>query len=235
MAAHNGRLPHNDETGIVLSATFLSKLLPEIDDLAELKLSIFALSALQQKEGDYRYLRFDEFVADENLMRGLEAADKSISAHETLARALDKAIDRGTLLVAEAAIGEKITRFFTLNDEHGRTLHQQIQSGAWRPSVDDEIEVLPPRPSIYGLYEENLGVLTPMIVESIKDAEATYPRDWIEDAMRLAVERNARNWRYIKKILESWQQEGRSRETGGGHHRRPRQYTTGKWKDIVKS
>ena len=220
MATHSGRLLHNDETGIALPAAFFSGLLPEIDDLAELKLTIFGLSALQQKEGDYRYLRFDEFVADENLMRGLAAADESIPVHEALARALKKAIDRGTLLVAKAAIGERTTRFYTLNDEHGRTLHQQIQSGAWRPSVDDEIEVLPPRPSIYALYEANIGVLTPMIVESIKDEETTYPRDWIEDAMRLAVESNARNWRYISKILERWQKEGRSREKRGRRNRR---------------
>ena len=73
------------------------------------------------------------------------------------------------------------------------------------------------------------------IVESLREAEASYPRAWIEDAMRYAVERNARNWRYVKKVLEGWQQEGRSLETNERDHGRHRKYPTGKWKDYIKS
>lgn len=218
MAARNGKNLIGEQQPVALPASFFSDILPVIDDLAELKVMIFAQAALQQKEGDYRFLRFDEFAADLPLMQGLAVIDDSVPAREILTIALEKAIARGTLLMAKANVKGESRRYYTGADDAGRALQQRIQAGHWRPAADGEIELLPPRPSIYGLYEDNIGVLTPMIVDSLKDAEATYPQGWIEEAMRLAVEGNKRNWRYVKAILERWQQEGRWREKTG---RRP--------------
>ena len=133
-------------------------------------------------------------------------------------------MNRGTLLLAELAIHGETRRCYVVADESGRALHQRMQAGEWRPSADGEIELLPPRPSIYGLYEDNIGVLTPMIVDSLKDAEATFPLDWIEEAMRLAVEGNKRSWRYVRAILERWRQEGRGSEKRGRPLRRRKPY-----------
>lgn len=220
MASINGRRFVGSKQPVALPASFFSDFLPVIDDMAELKVTIFAQAALQQKEGDYRFLRFDEFADDEPLMRGLAVIDDSVSVRELLTTALEKAVARGTLLMAQIDMGGGARRFYTGADEAGRALQQRIQDGNWRPGIDGEIELLPPRPSIYGLYEDNIGVLTPMIVDSLKDAEASYPREWIEEAMRLAVEGNKRNWRYVKAILERWQQEGRWGEKTGRHPRR---------------
>ncbi len=215
MVVSKGNLFVHDKEPVSLPAYLFSELLPLIDDLAELKVTIFSLAALQQKDGDYRFLRVDEFIAAEQLMRGLAVLDESMTALEMLNGALAKAIARGTLLMAKVRLNGVSERVYTLADENGRALRQRIQAGEWRPSADGEIELLPARPSIYALYEENIGVMTPMIVDSLRDAEATYPRDWIEDALRLAVEGNKRNWRYIRAILERWQQEGRRGEKFG--------------------
>ena len=220
MASISGRTYVSDKQPVALPASFFSDLLPVIDDLAELKVTIFAQAALQQKEGDYRLLSIDEFAADKSLMRGLAVIDDSVPANKLLKSALEKAVARVTLLMAEIEIGGEARRYYTGADDVGRALQQRIQDGHWRPAADGEIELLPPRPSIYGLYEDNVGVLTPMIVDSLKDAEATYPPGWIEEAMRLAVEGNKRNWRYIKAILERWQQEGRWGEKSGRRLRR---------------
>ncbi|MCY4063582.1 MAG: DnaD domain protein [Chloroflexi bacterium] len=215
MAAKNGKnLVHGMEP-VALPAHFFSQLLPAIDDLAELKLTIFCLAALQQKEGDYRFLRFDEFLADDQLMRGLAIIDESLTAREALQRGLDKMLARGTLLASEVNVRGEMTRYYTSADSAGRALQQRILAGEWRPSADREIELLPARPSIFGLYEDNIGVLTPMIIDALKEAEKDYPPGWIEEAMRLAVEGNKRNWRYIRAILDRWQQEGRGREKPG--------------------
>lgn len=56
--------------------------------------------------------------------------------------------------------------------------------------------------NIYKLYEGNIGLLTPMICESLKDIETTYPSDWVETAFSQAVEHNKRNLAYIKAILK---------------------------------
>ena len=218
MAARNGKNFIGERQPLALPAAFFSDLLPVIDDLAELKVTIFAQAALQQKEGDYRFLRFDEFADDDSLTRGLAVITDSAPARELLAIALEKAVARGTLLLAEVELRGETRRYYTAADDSGKALRQRIQDGKWKPAAAGEIELLPPRPSIYGLYEDNIGVLTPMIVDSLKEAEATYPPGWIEEAMRLAVERNIRHWRYIRGILESWQQEGRWGEKRG---RRP--------------
>ena len=215
MASINGKIRVDDKQPVALPAYFFSDLMPVINDLAELKVTIFAQAALQQKEGDYRFLRINEFAGDMSLMSGLAIIDDAATANESLAAALEKAVERGTLLVAEIELDGEARRYYTAADDDGSALQRRIQDGEWKPSADGEIELLPLRPSVYGLYEDNIGVLTPMIVDSLKDAEATYPPGWIEDAIRLAVERNVRHWRYISGILERWEQEGRWGENVG--------------------
>jgi DnaD/phage-associated family protein len=61
----------------------------------------------------------------------------------------------------------------------------------------------------FTIYENNIGPMTPIIAEKIKLAEKDYPAAWILEAIKIAVERNKRNWRYIEGILNSWQTEGK--------------------------
>ena len=220
---------------VALPAQLFESLLLEIDDLSELKLTLFSLSAIQQKEGNYRYLRYDELLANKRLMASLQTADDSRRASEALDGALERAVRRGTLLEAIIHRQGMQRRVYLLNDADGRTTHGQLVAGEWIPAGEDEIEILPPRPTLYGLYEENIGLLTPMIVDAIREAEAEFPNDWIEDAMRYAVERNARNWRYIRKVLDSWRHEGRRSEKAGQDLERHKQYTAGEWKDFIES
>ena len=42
----------------------------------------------------------------------------------------------------------------------------------------------PERPNIFKLYEENIGPLTPLIADALKDAEETYPPEWVAEAHR---------------------------------------------------
>ncbi|MEP6776599.1 MAG: DnaD domain protein, partial [Chloroflexota bacterium] len=65
------------------------------------------------------------------------------------------------------------------------------------------------RPNVYTLYEQNIGLLTPIVAEKLQDAEGHYPVEWINAAFEEAVLNNKRNWRYIERILERWTVEGR--------------------------
>jgi DnaD/phage-associated family protein len=62
------------------------------------------------------------------------------------------------------------------------------------------------------MYEENIGPITPLMADVLKQDELTYPDVWISDAIEIAVTRNARNWKYIQAILNRWQSEGRGHE-----------------------
>ena len=66
------------------------------------------------------------------------------------------------------------------------------------------------RPDIFKLYEQNIGLITPLISEQLKSAEAEFPSEWIADAIKIAVENNVRRWSYISRILVSWQERGRN-------------------------
>ena len=68
------------------------------------------------------------------------------------------------------------------------------------------------RTSVFRLYEENVGLVTPLIAEQLAEAERQYPGEWIEDAFRLAVAYNRRSWRYVERILQRWATEGKDDE-----------------------
>ena len=63
-----------------------------------------------------------------------------------------------------------------------------------------------------------------MIAETLRDAEQTYPADWLEDAIRIAVENNVRRWRYVDAILRSWKEEGRDEQDRQGTEKDRRRY-----------
>ena len=68
--------------------------------------------------------------------------------------------------------------------------------------------------NIFTAYESNIGALTPMIADKLKDAEQTYPLTWILEAFVLAVENNKRNWRYCETILKRWKADGKDEGKG---------------------
>ncbi len=65
------------------------------------------------------------------------------------------------------------------------------------------------RSNVFTLYEQNIGALTPMISEELRDMAANYPAGWIEDAIRVAVKNNVRRLKYVQAVLERMRSEGR--------------------------
>ncbi len=100
-----------------------------------------------------------------------------------------------------------------LNTESGRNTLASISSGQLPVGPLPKVEPwegATERPNIFALYEDNIGMINPMIAEELQEAEQLYPNPWIEDAFREAVSLNKRSWRYIARILERWEREGRS-------------------------
>ena len=65
------------------------------------------------------------------------------------------------------------------------------------------------RPNVFILYEQNVGLLTPLIADQLRDMEKSYPPDWIDEAFTIAVAANKRSLRYIAAILKRWETEGK--------------------------
>jgi DnaD/phage-associated family protein len=214
---------------------FFRELLPLVDDLAELKAALFAFWRLDRMEGAFRYLRREDFLADRIFMGGLD------SDHEAAAAALDAALERcvgrGTLLKAAINLEGKVESFYFLNSARGRAAVEAIERGEWRPSGDPSrpVELAPERPNVFRLYEENIGPLTPMLAEQLRDAEESYPAGWIEEAVAIAVENNVRRWNYVAAILERWQKGGRDeRKDRRDTEKDRRRYVEGELSDFIE-
>ncbi|MEJ2707701.1 MAG: DnaD domain protein [Anaerolineales bacterium] len=184
---------------------FFRKLLPQIDHLGELKLSVYVFWRLDRMQGMFRYLQRNDLLADEIFMQGM--GKNSEQAEQNLDEALERAVRRGTLL--RASLDGNI--YYFLNSPKGRAGYQALQQGEWDPASEAERGryMLEEKPNIFKLYEENIGPLTPMIAETLRDTEASFPAAWIEQALQIAVENNVRNWHYVNAILDRWQREGR--------------------------
>ena len=185
-------------------------LLEQIDDVAELKCTLRVIWLLHQKRGFPRYVTIDELAADLVLVRAL--AGEAEDPGSEVRRGMALAVQRGTML--EGAIGQDGARqhVYMMNTEADRRALAELEGV--EPSVPrtpgaDGWERAAERPNIYVLYEDNIGMLSPMVSEELKEAEDLYPPAWIEDAFREAVTHNKRSWRYVAAILERWEREGR--------------------------
>ena len=59
------------------------------------------------------------------------------------------------------------------------------------------------------LYEAEIGAITPLAADAIRDALQVYPADWIPEAITIAVQNNARRWNYVEAILKNCKTAGK--------------------------
>jgi DNA replication protein len=194
---------------VPLPGTFFTELLPQIDNLWELKVTLYAFWLLDHMEGAFRYITRSDFNENNDFLSGFSLNARQASA--SLDDGLQRAVKRGTLLRVELEVEQGVEKLYFLNSPRGRAAVHAIERGEWRYTGDAQrpVDIREDVPNIYRLYEENIGALTPMIAEELKEAEDTYPAEWISDAFRIAVENNVRNWRYVSAILTRWKEKGR--------------------------
>jgi len=202
--------PSSKTRTIPVPSLFFTDLAPQIDHLGEMKVTLYCFWRLSLKEGDIRYVRRAEMLADAALMSGLSQFKHEAEA--ALDEALERATARGTLLHVEIESASGKEDLYFMNTPKGRAAVEAMTRGEWRPAPDDEtpVEVLVDRPNAFTLYEQNIGPLTPLIADELRDFEGEYPAEWIEEAIQEAVKYNKRSLKYILAILEKWRTEGKA-------------------------
>jgi DNA replication protein len=228
--------PPGKQPLIPVPAAFFSELLPQIDHLGELQVTLYAFWALARREGRFRYLQRSEMLADARLMQAL--TQPSLEPAAALQEALERAVTRGTLLHVSIELATGTEEFYFVNSAKGRAAVAAVEAGEWTPSGEPSalLDLAVERPNIYTLYEQNIGPLTPMLAERLRAAEESFPPEWIEEAIGIAVENNVRKWRYIEAILEDWEGRGRhEREDRGDSEKARRRYIQGKLADYWDS
>jgi len=278
-----------------LPETFFTAILPEIEDVSELKVTLHLFWLLYQKRGTPRCASDRELLADPLLRRALRRLGDPRPAEERLRAALELAFARGTMLRVRVRVDGEIVSWYFFNTERSRRAVARLLDGALSPEIlldlegplpnasradaddlagmadaDDadaadaadadtranveadsdaadavgaaaargtrrqtaqglgsgearplyhRLSVEVERPNIYTLYEQNIGLLLPLVAEELREAEEQYPWEWVEAAFREAVQQNKRKWSYIRAILKRWEIEGKGGEPHGAHGR----------------
>ena len=205
--------------------SLITDILPAMTDLNEMQV-VLAMLRLVLEAGDVS-APFEEstIVRDRTLRDALRVVGSGNSADYRIATGLDLAVGRGVLL-----------RFRTIEDQHERVwytiatpeaksaIDRMLQGESLPPRSlwegDSAPRIEPERPTVFRLYEQNIGLLSPIIADQLVRAMERYPREWIEDAIGEAVAYNRRNWRYIQRILQNWAATGRSEDRPGNDERR---------------
>ena len=195
---------------------FFRELLNEINDLDELKVTLYSLWRVANMEGASHPLWEADFAEE------LEAVD--------ITSGLEKCVQRGSLLrVTFETEGD----IYFINSPRGRASAEAARESGWVPSKRHSAPPLT-RPNIYKLYEENIGPLTPLLADSLKDAEEEYPAERIEEAIGLAVKANARKWSYVEAILKRWKEEGYGKKQNRQDSEKDRnRYVEGDYADFI--
>ena len=217
---------------VVLPAALLHQAVPQMDDPAELLVTLYGVAGVQRLRRFPRLLDVAALRAERPLVAALARFFPHADVDAVFRRGLEAAVSRGTLLRAAAepvptdgapARAPSYAEVLTLNSESDARALDRWRRGQLAATGQVPIgtaragSAVAPQPgpqagaeiNVYALYEATIGPITPQIADALAEAEGLYPPAWIEDAFREAAELNKRSWRYIQRILERWDDEGR--------------------------
>lgn len=202
------------EDAISLPVSFFTATMPKIRDMTELKAVLYAAYIVLGKHSDARP---DAVGVTRKELKAEIRRLSPESADEALERALASAVEHGTLMCKALDVDGVLEEVYFLGPS--------LCVGHRRTDAN-----------IFTLYEQNIGIITPMIAEELKEAERIYPPTWVEEAFKEAVKLNKRSWKYIARILERWASEGKdSGEHKGNAQEGSRdKYIRGKYGHLVK-
>ena len=214
---------------------FFAEVLPSIEDVVELKVTLIALRYIRKQKGAMRWVAASEVVeAPEIGSLPGQNGDRDM----TIRRALEAAAARGVFVALPLARKDRKETAYFINDAEGRRAVERVRTGAVSIGLPVETPTGPmkaPETNIFRLYEEAFGHAVPgaALAEELKDAERDYSAEWLRDAFCEAAAHEVRSWAYVRAILARWRDEGRSNGTIGGRAAQAR-YRSGKYGRVVR-
>lgn len=192
---------------------FFATVLPALRAPGDLLAFLFAARIIQERRGEVAFVTADEIWFCEG---AAVAFERMGGGRPGLEDGLARCVAIGALLALDLAGPGREERVYFVNEPRARRAVARARAGELilRPGTTVKAVPTADRPGVFRIYEENIGTITPIIGEKLLEAAENYPIDWIEDAIREAVELNRRNWRYIERVLEAWQSEGRDEVIG---------------------
>ncbi len=177
--------------------------------------------ALLQSLGSETDLRAPRAVLEDALRRAvsrntllkLEVEIENESAETGIGNAESSVDKQSAIRNPQSAIPSRWQDWYFINTAKGRQTVQMIREGKLPDlmvSIPEEARLRVERPNIFVLYEQNIGLLTPLVADQLRDLEKNFPPDWIVEAFGIAAQSNKRNLRYIQNILKRWETDGKN-------------------------
>jgi DnaD/phage-associated family protein len=219
---------------------FFTEAIAHIDDIAELKVVLHILWLWRRRKGYPRYITLTELKNDTVLINSIKHEGIEDSLDEVLEHGLNLAVKHGMLLSLTCGDDEKTEYIYLLNTEAEKKTVERIEKGELVLAdmhLDSKDEHRVQLPDIYTLYEQNVGIITPLVADELQEAQDRYPPEWIESAFKEAIKLNKRSWKYIERILERWNVEGKDNGKPGRDIKKekdPDRYIRGKYGHMVK-
>jgi DNA replication protein len=218
---------------------FFTSVLPLIKDINELKITISIFKLIKFKRGYLKFVTLKEILKNHDIREGITASEGE-EAGMLIEKAVNLAVKHGSLLNARLVINGDTEDIYIINQQPDKNTLEKILKGESSVSNFDLIPAkvgdLPVIDNIYKLYEQNIGIITPLIAEELKKAEELYSLEWIKEAFSEAIKQNIRNWKYISRILERWTEEGKTDGKAGRYSKKEKdrdRFIKGKYGHLV--
>lgn len=193
---------------------FFATVLPRMTEAGELLAFLWVSRLVQEQRGEARFVTAGRVWAEPGAAASFEACG---GGRAGLERGLESCARLAALLALRLTAPGRDETIYFVNTPQSRRAIARARAGELPLAPEAVVHDVPveQRPDIFRIYEEHIGTITPFVAERLLEASERYPDHWISDAFREAAELNARNWRYVERILEKWDREGRANEAAG--------------------
>lgn len=222
----------NNQEFVNIPESFFLEHISKINDSDLYKLLLYIFWRFSKTDSLINFITTPAILSDEIFCDNF--GEKRDEIKERISLLIKSAIELEVLIKCKHPKHSETSLYF-YNSPKNNILAESIAKGEIPFEEIRNINISISKPNIFKLYEENIGALTPIIAETIEDAENNYPLEWIEEAINIAVTNNVRRWKYIQAILERWQEEGRNaRRDKKDSEEDRKKYLGGKFNDLIE-
>ena len=200
---------------IPVPAQLFTEILPRLHNESQLRATLYTWYAIASRGSGQRYAYLSQLLTDPVLLSWFT----HLGGKNGILHGLDLSCREGIFLQLQIDEDDKI---LAPNDESGARLISNLkadmkselvahrnQSRGSNPRTDYEKAAVS---TVIEKYENEIGILTPVIADMIAIAEQAYPTTWILEALDIAAQSNARSWKYVTAILARWKNEGKNND-----------------------
>ena len=183
----------------------MGQLLTQIEDSRVVTLILRAIWLLDRQRTYPRYIRLHDLRRDRVLCL-------IIDSPEALDTVLEEVLALSVFLKVRTSDNDLL---FLNTDSTVRYISNMAVGAGDDPNAFSEdggwetpAASAPSAADAFRAYEENIGVLSPMIRESITSALQDFTDEQISEAIKISVENESRSWSFVAGVLRRWARDG---------------------------